>query len=123
MHLNQHEENKLIYNHASQLIRFPKNWTKGACARDSNNKPTVPENRDAVKWCTLGALWQAFYVFGFSHEKMMNHPLVEMFFKKLNEDTKDAGRSNSISIFNDTSTHKQVLKFWVELGRDHGFDK
>jgi hypothetical protein len=123
MYMNQHTENKLIYNHAIQLIRYPHNWTQGACARDKDENPTTPECRDGVKWCSLGALWQAYYVFGISHEKSMNHPLVELFFKKLNEGTKDTGRSNSLSIFNDTSTHSQVLEFWLELGREHGFDK
>ena len=40
------------------LLRDPKHWTTGACARDVNGYATESAGPDAVCWCLMGALYK-----------------------------------------------------------------
>lgn len=39
-----------------ELLSDESKWTQNAYARDKNNKPVLPNNVNAVKWCLLGAV-------------------------------------------------------------------
>ncbi len=44
---------------AKQLISHPENWTKGSFAIDENGHQVMPNSKDAVAFCALGAVKRA----------------------------------------------------------------
>lgn len=79
---------------ARAKIEDPKNWTQGECARDSKGKEVHSRNERAVCWCSIGAIAHAsgFY-YGFDKTIAALESVIP----------------GSISTFNDTHTHAEVL--------------
>ena len=48
-----------ILTEARELIKDPKNWTQGSCARDMDNLPVSYTLESAYSFCARGAIFKA----------------------------------------------------------------
>lgn len=44
-----------------ELLTDEAKWTRGAYARNKENRATGTRNDDAVRWCLMGAKWKCYY--------------------------------------------------------------
>ncbi len=44
----------------SQLLSKRGAWVQGVMAKDANNRGVGPENKDAIKFCVLGAIYHCY---------------------------------------------------------------
>lgn len=61
-----------ILNRAADLIEKPGAWTQDAAARDSSGRRIEPTSREAVCWCTWGAIAKV----GGKHERVAFDALI-----------------------------------------------
>jgi hypothetical protein len=53
-----------ILRRALNVLRDPRQWTRGARARDAQNRPVPPNHPSAVCWCIEGAVSMACNPYG-----------------------------------------------------------
>jgi hypothetical protein len=82
---------------ARAKIERPENWTKGVFARDSQGRDVTATSKNAVCWCSLGAITATGACY-YDEEKATRFLRLEL----------DA-YENSITKFNDLSNHTDVL--------------
>jgi hypothetical protein len=82
---------------ARAKIERPENWTQGVFARDSQGRDVTAKDKTSVCWCALGAVIATNISYE-DEELATNYLRIEL----------DA-YGNSITKFNDTSTHAEVL--------------
>lgn len=94
-----------------QKLTNPQNWTQGAMARDSDKMSVAELSPAAVCWCLLGAMIACNRQNGLSSASTNDNItagsniISQLAFKRSH---------SSISVFNDTSTHAQVLSLLDE---------
>ena len=82
---------------ARDLISDPARWTKNLFARDKSGKYVNPQSKEAVCFCSLGAI-----------ERFAGRKMLGEFEKHLDDVCKRLFGTNVIS-FNDTHVHAEVL--------------
>jgi hypothetical protein len=85
------------------LLEDPERWTQHAQARDANGSPCGPDLPEARSWCLKGGTYKAADDYGALAEAMMR-----ALSRRLPGNTY-TGRPVALGIFNDFSTHAQVL--------------
>lgn len=86
---------------AKKKIDTPEKWTKRTLARDSKNQEVDFDSKNAVCFCSIGALEVEF------REKGIPNSTWYSCIKALN-----AGMGLYIADFNDTHTHEEVMGAW-----------
>ena len=79
------------------LISDERHWTKGQYARDERGKSVHPSSPTACKWCLTGAIDRAI-------DKDEDKQLAELYIR-----TTAAYGYESLAVFNDYSSHKEVI--------------
>lgn len=88
---------------AQKLIQDPKNWTKGAGARNIHNEITGTLSDDAVCWCAIGALDK---ISGNGRAHSQTYGALYYWLEKMD--------IHSIAIFNDSisTSHEDVMELF-----------
>lgn len=81
---------------ARKAIEDPEHWTQGACARDAQGNEVDETSRFAASWCAVGATYKALR----AARQDMATQLIDALSRACNA---------SISEYNDTHTHEEVL--------------
>lgn len=92
---------------AKALIDTPEKWTRGSFARDSENYHVDFYSKDAVCYCSLGALYKS---------QQGIHSLEAALAKR----HLWYAAGESIAEYNDTHTHPEVMAVWdkaIELAK------
>jgi hypothetical protein len=87
---------------AKNRISDPNNWIQGHFARDKNGWLTESESRNAVCWCSIGALRSA--------AKGTNQ--FSMNAMRVMENCIPLENGMNIAEYNDTHTHEEVMKLF-----------
>ena len=82
-------------------IQNPDNWTKYVMSRDATNFPCMPIHESACRWCLLGALES---IIPYARDPRAAHNIL---YSRLFSFTP----RGSVSDFNDSSTHEEVMTF------------
>lgn len=95
-----------ILKAARKLIKKEENWCKEFSALDKANRPTDWWSKDACRFCLSGALSRA-------ASDLEGLGLTDTAYGtslKLRDRIKEHGANKFVSVFNDTHTHKEVIK-------------
>ena len=98
---------------AKTLIQDPKNWTQGVLARDNLYEPVPTTSRNAVCFCTYGAVGRVLVLENSSQHDEVAGPL-----KKA---CAAISGSSRVAEYNDTHTHPEVLALFdkaIELAKE-----
>jgi hypothetical protein len=82
---------------ARAKIERPENWAQGAFARNKQGRDVIPKGKTSVCWCALGA------IIATTNNYEDEDKAASLLRLELN------AYENSISKFNDISTHAEVL--------------
>lgn len=83
------------------LIRDPNKWAQQFLALNAQNDEVEPLDPTACSWCSIGALVKA-----------SGNPLFEGFAEMRHLEQAIGENTPGIAVFNDYSTHEQVIKVW-----------
>lgn len=107
---------KEILIEARAKIQNPENWTKGVYARAKSGKETLPNSKDAVSYCSIGAI---FSVLNFSSSvdscyiSYQQQKEYYVAFASLTDCMSEISGSRvlTLSLFNDdpNTTHEEIL--------------
>jgi hypothetical protein len=89
---------------ARELISDPDHWAKGYFAFDKYNQRISPENKQAVKWCLVGAIRHS-EPEGYANSIAAAQRIVS----DLLADLPDASLPGYLGLFNDQHSHEEVL--------------
>ena len=95
---------KQILKTGRELISDPGQWAQGYSACDAYGQPVSVCSDRAKSWCSLGALEKAAEILGADDETCKEA------FELLRQQI--PGYFKVVSIFNDRSTHADVLALW-----------
>ena len=98
---------------AKTLIQDPESWTQGVSARDILYEPVPATSRDAVCFCTYGAVARALGLENSTYYHEVARPL-----KKA---CAAISGSSMVTEYNDTHTHPEVLALFdkaIELAKE-----
>ena len=98
---------------AKTLIKDPENWTQRVSARDNLYEPVPVMSRNAVCFCTYGAVDRALGL-----EKSVHYHEVT---RPLREACAAISGSSKVAEYNDTHTHLEVLALFdkaIELAKE-----
>lgn len=93
-----------ILTKAQDLIRDPKNWTKGTYAREEGGHPVAVDEPSAVCFCSIGALVKV--LDGDPDNLRMARGCLVSAVRDSDPDI------NGIAEFNDHHTHEEVMAVW-----------
>jgi hypothetical protein len=93
-----------ILRRAADRIRDPSRWTSQAVARDAQGRIVKPHDPAAVCWDVGGAIAIECNPYG----------ILPPFFMKLMDEVAGKYGFDSIGQFNDTYTHKRILRIMAE---------
>lgn len=85
-----------ILTNAQNLIRDPKNWTQELYARDEDDHAVEPASKQAVCYCSLGAIMR---VTGLDSDTT-EHPTFDLL---------EVAMGSFVTEFNDDRTHAEVM--------------
>lgn len=85
-----------ILKEARLLISDPERWTKGTFARNSENDPVLPDDKQAVCWCAVGSVGKVCETDSEGFGKVTNELSLIV-------------APDFIGDFNDTHSHPEVL--------------
>lgn len=91
---------------SKKLIDTPYKWTQNALARDKNGNEVSHVRESAVCFCSIGALCHTWATK--EDANSYNIPAAEEYLLKSRDDTS----YSSISVYNDTHTHVEVMEWW-----------
>ena len=98
---------------AKTLIQDPENWTQGVSARDNLHEPVPAMSRNAVCFCTYGAVDRALGL----ENSIDYHKIVGT----LKNACAAISGSSVVAEYNDTHTHPEVLALFdkaIELAKE-----
>ena len=98
---------------AKTLIQDPENWTQGVLARDNLYEPVPATSRNAVCFCTYGAVDRALGL-----ENSIQYHEVTRLLRKV---CAAISGSSMVAVYNDTHTHPEVLALFdkaIELAKE-----
>ncbi len=90
---------------ARRRIANEGNWTQGAYARNVYDLICLPTDKDALKFCAVGALCAA-------TNKVLSGKNYDEFMEYLTLLAKHTGEHHAVSTFNDKCSHKDVLELF-----------
>lgn len=102
-------EVKQVLIDAKALIANPANWTTGAAATTKDNEQVTIEHKDAVCFCTLGAVSRAIHNTG-----AVSAPLYRQSYDLLYSAVQKRVKFTSVASYNDGHTHQEVMELFDE---------
>jgi hypothetical protein len=109
---------KQIFLKAYKIIKDPAKWTKNAPARTKTGELVLASDKEAVCWCSTGALLKA------ANDKLDSEYDIVMQAMNNTLPVKKCGRlkyTMSLISFNDKNSHRMVVKFWEKVGKIYGW--
>lgn len=96
-----------VLRKARALIEKPENWTQGALSRSPDGEVCLPEEREAVCFCSLGAIERVCVT---GEQPLAHTPAVG--YLKAALLARGESLQAPIANFNDTHTHAEVLSLF-----------
>lgn len=104
---------------AKVVIEKPENWTRGWFARDAENNPVHSAERNAVCFCSLGAVRKV--MFGPESTEPCRDKTYNLIVNLMDDVVRDTFNECNVPTFNDNTTHEEVLKMFdkaIEVAKE-----
>ena len=119
---------KEVFLAALELLR--KGFTKGAAARTALGLSVLPNNSEAVRWCSIGATQRATlelanpaqraYIDVTSTRRVLPRDSMCVY-SRIFAVLQDAMQGDGVADFNDRHTQAEVIAAWEQAGRAKGW--
>jgi hypothetical protein len=98
---------------AKAIIADPKHWTQGAFARKENGTQSPTNVKEAVCWCTMGAIFKAAGIDADNYYVNVSETAYNLACKTMEYKTQ-----RGIPNFNDTNNHEAVMGLFNQTIED-----